>query len=488
MAYIVKNNSNIGKSLTIQSYSEPLSAQKETTSFADTYSIPYGIDTYAVGDIDKYVVDMVGRWRSMARNSYVSFAIDDIVNEIVASNSTDNNIVQMNVSSSGFSKQIQTKIIEEYNYILKLLDFGFKSFSLVEDWYIDGRICFKIEKDQSGIKKVIQLDPLKVKKTISKNTETGESKVVYKYYQGIGESSIVLFEFPEDEYIEVNSGKMDDQHRMWTSYLNDSYVALNQLTSIEDSIVIYRIARAPERRVFYVDVGELPKSKAEAYLKDVIRGCKTDMQYDAKTGVLKEKTKHASVLEDIYLPRRDGSRGTEVTTLQGGQNLSNLEDLDYFLQKLFRSLYVPYSRFSDASGVANAIGRTSEITRDEAKYAKFISRLRQQFTMLFFELLKMQLSLKNVASEEEIESEKQNIEFVWSSDNMFFEFKELDIMTERINGYNNFMPLVGKCVSFNWIRRNVLHQTDEDIEKMDKEIAQENKDGTYKKINPEEGM
>ena len=259
---------------------------------------------------------------------------------------------------------------------------------------------------------------------------------------------------------------MDEKHQIWVSYLNKAFVPLNQVNSIEDALIIYRLTRAPERRVFYIDVGELPKSKAEQYMREIINNYRNKMEYDSSTGTIKEKVRHMSMCEDIWLARRDSSRGTEVSTIQGGANLGETQDLDYFLKKLFRSLNIPFSRWGGDESAANVIGRTTEISRDEVKYNKFISRLRQQYNTLFYILLRAALNLKNIITDEELDAERENIVFKWNSENMFSTFKKFDML-------DKYMPLIGKLVSIDWIRKEILGQNDEQIKELDTQISKE---------------
>ena len=249
--------------------------------------------------------------------------------------------------------------------------------------------------------------------------------------------------------------------------------AYYKLSLLEDAAVILRVTRAPERRVFYIDVGELPKSKAEQYMREIINNYRNRMEYDSATGTIKEKVRNMSMCEDIWLARRDASRGTEVSTLQGGANLGETNDLDYFLKKLFRALNIPFSRWGGDEGAANVIGRTTEISRDEVKYNKFIERLRQQYNTLFYILLRSVLNIKNIVSETELDEERENIVFKWNSDNMFSTFKRFDMLSERAEMLDKYMPLVGKLVSIDWIRKEILGQTDEDIQSMEAQMKAE---------------
>jgi hypothetical protein len=288
----------------------------------------------------------------------------------------------------------------------------------------------------------------------------------------------VLFEIPAEDMIELPSGLMDERHNIWISYLNNAYIPLNQLNNIEDALLIYRIARAPERRVFYIDTGQLPKSKAETYMKEVVRQLRNKMEYDPATGKIKETNNNLSLLDDIYLPRSAEGRSTEVSTLQGSGNfLNQTDDLDYFKIKLFRSLNVPFTRWSELNGPANVIGRTAELTRDEVKYRKFIVRLRKQYEALFTILLRKQLALKNIIKEQEFNEEYENIMFVWATDSFFAELRDIEVMNERLNVVDRVTPNVGVYFSTQWVMKDILKFTDEEIEKMREEIDKDKKSG-----------
>ena len=273
---------------------------------------------------------------------------------------------------------------------------------------------------------------------------------------------------------------MDNRHNIWISYLNKAYIPLNQLNNIEDALLIYRIARAPERRVFYIDTGQLPRSKADTYMKEVIRQLRNKIEYDPTTGKIKESANNMSLLDDIYLPRSAEGRGTEVSTLQGGQNLGEINDLDYFKIKLFRALNVPFTRWSELNAPAGVLGRAQEITRDEVKYRKFIVRLRNCYNALFTKLLRKQLALKNIIKENEFNEEYENIMFVWSSDSFFAELRDFEVLNERLNVVDRMSPNVGIYFSKQYILREVMKYTDEEIDQMDKEIEQEKKSGEPK--------
>lgn len=471
---VVNQRSNLGTMQVVRDYSEPLISQKETTSYSERI--------FSVTDFQPVpqVQDLVSKenmwmkiYRQMARNPYIDFAIEDIINEMLSADDTIVFPITLDLSKTDFSSKIRKKIHEEFEELMRVLDFNQKGFIYLRDWYIDGRAYYFIDinEKKKTIKQIVALDPLRVKKRLMLD-KNGVEQVTYVYTDVTNAQCV--YEIPETNIIEVTSGLMDDDHQIWISYLNKAYVPLNQLSSIEDALVIYRLSRAPERRVFYVDVGELPKSKAENYMKELIRNYRNKMEYDSTTGTIKEQVRHSSLLDDIWLPRRNGSQGTEVSTIQGNSSfLQNLEDIDYFLKKLFRSLNVPFSHFTDGEGSSNVIGRTTEITRDELKYAKFINRLRSVYNKFFFTLLQKQLELKGVVKKFEFEQEIEGIIFIWNHDSMFTEFKNLDIQRERLGMLNDIIQYVGKFYSLKWVQKNVLQQTDDEIKQMQKDIDAE---------------
>lgn len=468
---MARNKTSQYADIRIRDYSEPLQSQRETTSYGERMMHVASFDTEPMplaSDISKYENEMIRTWRQMARNPYIDFAIDDIINEMIAIDDDAVYPIDLDLNNTDLSDSIREKIHSEFDEILKLLSFNKKGYSLLRDWYIDGRAYFFIQftKNRKEIASIIPLDPIRTKKLTDKS-----GNVTY-IYQDIDLTN-ALYEIPGNQMIDIYSGLMDEKHQIWISYLNKAFVPLNQVNSIEDALVIYRLTRAPERRVFYIDVGEMPKSKAEQYMRDVINNYRNKMEYDSSTGTIKEKVRHMSMCEDIWLARRDSSRGTEVSTLQGGSNLGEVDDLNYFLKKLFRSLNIPFSRWGGDDSAANVIGRTTEISRDEVKYNKFISRLRQQYNGLFYILLRANLNLKNIITSDELDRERENIIFRWNTENMFSTFKKFDIYSERAEILDRFMPLVGKLVSIDWVRKEILGQTDDEIKELDKQIESE---------------
>lgn len=490
---VVNKASNIGygrssgtEEVNLRDFSAPLISQKETTSYGErVLSVIDFEPTPLVQDLAKKETAFIKLWRGMARNPYVNFAIEDIVTEMLSIDEDTLFPVDIDLSKTKFSKRIQSKIHDEFADLLRKLQFHRKAYTYLRNWFIDGKAYFYIDfgkNPKKGIKQIIELDPVRTKKFVT--TKDGKEHISYIYMDI--DLSQSLYEISAENIIEVNSGMMDDEHQIWVSELYDAYVPLNQLCGIEDALVIYRMSRAPERRVFYVDVGEMPKSKAEAYMKDLIRNYRNKMEYDRTTGEIKEQVRHSSLLDDIWLPRRSGSQGTSVSTIQGNSSfLQNIDDINYFMRKLFRALKVPYSRFNDESkGIA--LGRATEIGRDELKYARLISRLRAQFNTLFYTLLKIQCKCKNLLSEKEIVDERENLIFRWNSETMFSEFKNLDILTERMNVLQSVMPYVGRLYSLEWIRTNILRLNDEEIRDIQKQIAAEEKDYVRMGILPAE--
>jgi hypothetical protein len=359
-------------------------------------------------------------------------------------------------------------------------------------WYIDGRIYYHVIVNEANAKEGIQelryIDPRKIRKVREiqkgKDPKTGADviKSMADYYiyndrgistQGYSASTNSGLRISPDSIINVNSGMMDAKNTFVISYLHKAIKALNQLRMIEDAVVIYRISRAPERRVFYIDVGNLPKGKAEQYLRDVMVKYRNKMVYDAQTGELRDDRKHMSMLEDFWLPRREGGKGTEITTLAAGQNLGQLEDVQYFQKKLLQSLSVPYSRLEPQGGGLVGLGRTTEVTRDELKFMKFITKLRNKFTQVFDHALKTQLALKGICTQEEWDEFRENIYYDFKKDNNFTELRDAELLQQRLQTLGQIDPYVGRYYSQEWVKKNVLHLSDEEIEEMQKQIDAE---------------
>jgi hypothetical protein len=411
-------------------------------------------------------------------------AVEDVVNEAIVMD--DQNPIEIVLDHLKQPNSIKNKIREEFETILEMLDFSNKGYDIFRRWYVDGRIYHHIiinDKDpREGIRELRYIDPRKIRKVRekvkSKDPRTGatiynkEQKEYYLYNpKGITSSATQGIKIAVDSISHIHSGLMDSRNNMILGHLHKAVKPLNQLRMLEDATVIYRLARAPERRIFYIDVGNLPKMKAEQYLRDMMVKHKNKLVYDAATGEVRDDRKFMTMLEDFWLPRRDGGRGTEITTLPGGQNLGEMEDVDYFRRKLYKSLNVPITRM-EADNQFN-LGRASEITRDEIKFNKFVQRLRNRFTHLFDGLLEIQLVLKGVLSRADWEQMRNTIHYDFKQDNYFSELKNAEIMTERLRLAGEIDPLVGKYYSMKWVRENILMMTEEDIKQVDQEIDAE---------------
>ncbi len=436
--------------------------------------------------------DLIRKYREIALHPECDNAIDDIINESISSD-LDFAPVNIELSNLEVGDKIKKQIREEFRLILKLLDFDKKCHNIFRRWYIDGRMHYHkmidFENPKEGIKELRYIDALKIKKVreVVKKKSTleevergpsgekfdyGEVLEYYMYFpHGYKASQAKGLKIASDAICAVSSGLMDHNRNSVLSFLHKAIKSVNQLRMIEDSLVIYRMSRAPERRIFYIDVGNLPKMKAEQYLKEVMNRYRNKLVYDSNTGEVRDDRKHMSMLEDFWLPRREGGRGTEITTLPGGQNLGELEDVKYFQKKLYKSLNIPLSRLEQESSFT--IGRSSEITRDELKFAKFVGRLRKKFSELFHDLLKTQLVLKGIMTLEDWEELKENIQYDFIFDNHFTELKDNELLTERLNSVGLMEPYIGKYFSAEYVRKQVLHFTDEEIEEMDIQIEKE---------------
>ena len=440
--------------------------------------------------------DLIRKYRTTAENPECDQAIEDIINEAIIADELDLS-VKLNLDWVPLSMGIKKKMVEEFNDVLTLLQWKKKGHDIFRRWYVDGRIFYHKLVDESslrkGITEVRYIDPKFIKKVREVNkikqpnqpalvkqvkewflyNETGVYPVVGTSTSGQGGEGIRI---SPDAIVYVTSGIYNPTTNQVYGHLQKAIKPTNQLRMIEDSVVIYRISRAPERRIFYIDVGNLPKPKAEAYLKDVMTRYRNKLVYDANTGEVKDDRNQMSMLEDFWLPRREGGRGTEITTLGGGQNLGELEDVKYFQKKLYKSLNIPISRLEDAGGGFN-LGRSTEITRDEIKFSKFIQRLRKKFGELFQDLLKTQLILKGIITDEDWTNIKEYIIYDFQDDNHFQELKDMEILKERIDALNNVNEFVGTYYSVEYIRRYILRQSDTEIEEIDKQIEDEKKKG-----------
>ena len=436
-------------------------------------------------------IELITRYREMSNHPELDMAIDEIVNEAISHDEAGKvcDIVMDNLKQP---ESIKKKINEEFQNILKMLNFSNLADDLFKRWYIDGRLFYHVvvndKNPKEGIQELRYIDPRKIRKVreIKKDRDpkTGASIVVstaeYYVFNDKGQTTQTFtsnvgqgIRIAPDSIINVNSGMMDAKNTFVISYLHKAIKPLNQLRMIEDAIVIYRISRAPERRIFYIDVGNLPRGKAEQYLRDVMVKYRNKMVYDANTGELRDERKHMSMLEDFWLPRREGGKGTEITTLPAGQNLGELEDVKYFQKKLLQCLNVPYSRLEENGGGFAGMGRSQEVTRDELKFAKFVTRLRNKFTQLFDHALRTQLVLKGICTLEEWEDFKEDIYYDFQKDNNFTEMRASELLQNRLQMLQLVDPYIGRYFSNHHVKNKILMMTDEEIEELDKELAEE---------------
>ena len=435
--------------------------------------------------------DLVTRYREMAMQPELEAAVDEIVNETIVHDVTGKSI-SIILDDLEQPEKIKNMIRDEFQNVLRMMDFSNYGAEIFRNWYIDGRLFYQVLIDEKqpklGIQELVYIDPRKIKKvrTIIKKKDprtkievvTGvEEFYIFNDKASQQGQSIVTsvsdnaVKIAPDAIINVNSGLLDAKRQMVLSYLHKAIKPLNQLRMVEDAVVIYRLRRAPERRVFYIDVGNMPKVKAEQYLRDIMTKFRNKVVYDSSTGEVKDDRKFMSMMEDFWIPRRGEGKSTEITTLPAGQNLGELSDVRYFEQKLYKSLNVPISRLESSTGFT--LGRTSEITRDELKFNKFIERVRSKFTVLFDELMKRQLALKGICSIDEWEVLKEKIHYDFLKDNNFSELKESELMTARLQLMNLVDPYVGTYFSRAWVKKHVLHFDEEGIERMDNELEEE---------------
>ena len=450
--------------------------------------------------------DVIKRYRDMALHPECDTAIEHVVNEAIVSDSNDSP-VEINLDNLNVSDNLKKVVRDEFKGVKDLLQFDKKAHEIFRNWYTDGRLYYHkvidVQKPDEGIQEVRYIDSLKLKlmrvqpknekgargaegipvlpysgeQTIKKDAKIEE---FYTYYpqgmaQKFGSVAGKGVKIAKDAITYVHSGLVDRNKKITLSYLHKAIKGLNQLRMIEDSLVIYRLSRAPERRIFYIDVGNLPKVKAEQYLRDVMSRYRNKLVYDANTGEIKDDKKFMSMLEDFWLPRREGGRGTEISTLPGGQNLGELTDIEYFQKKLYRALNVPESRIGANDGFN--LGRSSEILRDELMFSKFVGRLRKRFSGLFYDLLRTQLILKNIVTPDDFDKMSEHIQFDYKYDNHFAELKDHELMTERLNIMVAIEPYIGTYYSRDYVKRKVLRQTDEEIEEMQQEMEEENEAG-----------
>jgi hypothetical protein len=489
-------------------------AKEELPSFAPPKDSEDGATVITAGgaygtyvDLDGTVrseAELVTRYREMSLQPECDAAIDEIINESIAIDEKE--LVEINLEEVKISDPVKKIIKEEFQNCLNILEFNKYAYEIYRRWYIDGRIYYHVVIDdknpKDGIKEIRYIDPRKIRKVreVQKKrirgtdnpADTVVTKTVNEYFifndrgfnfgnKSVGPSTTGL-KIAKDSILYVVSGLTDNQGTMVLSYLHKSIKALNQLRTLEDALVIYRLARAPERRIWYIDVGNLPKMKAEQYVRDIMVKHKNRLIYDAQSGEVRDDRKFMTMLEDYWLPRREGGRGTEVTTLPGGQNLGQMDDVLYFQKKFLQTLNVPVSRLN--SDALFSLGRATEITRDELKFNRFIVRLRARFAILFTKLLEKQLILKGITTPEDWAEIAGQIKYDFSKDNYFAELKNSEITQGRIELARNIQDFAGKYYSHKWIRENILQQSEDDIEESDSEIIQEAQSGEPRWVNP----
>ena len=486
---------------------EPISfAPKQTDDGAVVVAEGGVYGTYV--DLDGSIrteAELVNKYREMSMHPEVDMAIDDIVNEVITQEPEVEPVELILDGIEGLPDKVKKIFIEEFKEVLNLLEFNQLSYEVFRRWYVDGRLYYHViidEKAQNlGIQELRYIDPRKIrkvrevrKKKLQDNQTANKTSSEYYIYNDkgfaktAGNSSIPTnniggLKIAKDSIVHCTSGITSLNGDLVQSYLHKAIKPLNQLRSMEDSLVIYRISRAPERRIFYIDVGNLPKMKAEQYLRDIMTKFKNKLVYDSATGEIRDDRKFMTMLEDFWLPRREGGKGTEITTLPGGQNLGQMDDVIYFQKKLYKSLNVPISRL-DPEAQFN-FGRATEITRDEVKFAKFINRLRIKFSTLFSKILERQLILKGIITPEEWDEIRNLIRFKFSQDNYFAELKEAEILNNRLSALQQIDNFAGKYYSHEWIRRQVLRQTDEEIEEIDEQIIAEMQNPQYNPPEPQ---
>ena len=443
----------------------------------------FGVYLDVDGDKVKTENELIMRYRDISAQPECDAAVEDIINESIVGDH-DEAPVNIILDALDVSDQIKDTMRDEFQHILKLINFNQYAHDIFRKWYVDGRLPYHVIIDEGsplkGIKELRYIDPTKLRKVKEieekEDPKTG-AKVITKqeeYFifqdKKMGDHNQGVKIHP-DAIIYCTSGQLDPSRSRVLSYLHKAIKPVNQLRMMEDSLVIYRISRAPERRIFYIDVGNLPKGKAEEYLKNIMSQYRNKLVYDAATGEIKDDKKHMSMLEDFFLPRREGGRGTEISTLPGGENLGQIDDIIYFQKKLYRALNVPINRLEQEAQFS--LGRSTEISRDEVKFKKFIDRLRKRFSDLFMQSLRTQLLLKKVITPQDWEEWKEQIVFDFIEDNYFSELKESEMIRERFEMLASLDEYVGKYVSNEWIRKTVLRQSDEEIEDMNKQIEQE---------------
>ena len=490
---------------------EPQESKKQESFVApDSYDGTYTLET---GGVFGTLVDFSGsvrdennlimQYRNMSLFPEVDQAVEDIINESIILDK-DHKPVKLDLENVDLSDNIKNKIYDEYDGILRMLEFHRRGVDLFRRWYVDSKLYYHIVIDsdnpQKGIKELRAIDPVKIKKVRKVEKEqrhVGTSRVpfvkkVEEFYVYTDTSKDSAYTTPTsgikistDSICYVHSGVIDLSSKRVVGYLQKAIRPTNMLRQIEDAVVIYRISRAPERRIFYIDVGNLPKNKAEQYLRDIMKRYRNKLTYDSSTGEIKDGRDHLHMLEDFWLPRREGGRGTEITTLDGGQNLGEMEDVEYLLKKVYRSLNVPISRMEAENGFN--MGRSAEITRDEVKFYKFIEKLRMRFADMFLQLLRVQLILKGVMSQDDWDRLSPDIRFTFNQDSYFSELKQTEIMKDRLDILAQMEDYVGKYYSTDWIRKNVLQQSEEEIMMIDQQIQKEGPPDTEDGMAEQEG-
>jgi hypothetical protein len=455
--------------------------------------------TYVDIEGEKKVKDeaqLIHQYRAVSHHPEVDAAIEDITGEAISTSENEQSVSIILDKVKGISEPIKKQITEEFDNIYSMLNFNEMGHDIFKRWYIDGRMYHHLVVDEknlkSGIQEIRPIDAAKIRKVKQiqkkKDPATGASIIekvdefyIYQEKPGHTNSGVRL---SPDSVSYVTSGLLDEDRKKVVSHLHKALKPINQLRMMEDSLVIYRLARAPERRIFYIDVGNLPKGKAEEYMKNIMAKYRNKLVYDANTGAIRDDRKHMSMLEDFWLPRREGGRGTEITTLPGGENLGQIDDIIYFQKRLYRSLNVPINRLEQESQFS--LGRSTEITRDELKFQKFIDRLRSRFNHLFYNTLKKQLILKGIITEEDWNKWKNDIIVDYMKDNHFTELRDTELQRERIQTLDQMQQYVGEYFSKEWVMKNVLQMDDDDIKQMKKQIDQELKDGEI--VPDEEGQ
>tara|TARA_Y100000034_G_C6900779_1_gene416576 strand:+ start:1148 stop:2689 length:1542 start_codon:yes stop_codon:yes gene_type:complete len=499
---------SIGRKKPTEPYNSATEPSKQESfvppdSYDGTYTLESGGVFGTLMDFTGSVRDenqLIQQFRNMSLYPEVDQAIEDITNESIVMD-IDKKPIKLDLERVNLSDNIKNKIHSEYDNILKLLNFHNYAYDIYRRWYVDSKLYYHImidkENPQKGIIELRAINPLNIKKIQKVKKEQkhiGTNRVPFikeieEFYVytdtsrgSLTPTSSSGIKIAVDSICYIHSGIIDSNSKRVVGYLQKAIRPLNMLRQIEDAVVIYRISRAPERRIFYIDVGNLPKQKAEQYIKSIMTRYRNKVTYDATTGEVTDGRDHLHMLEDFWLPRREGGRGTEITTLEGGQNLGEMEDVEYLLKKVYRALNVPVSRMEPDNGFN--MGRSAEITRDEVKFSKFIDKLRMKFSLMFMNLLRIQVVLKGIMSEEDWKKIEPNINFTYNRDSHFSELKQSEIMRDRLELLSQADEYIGKYYSIDWIRKNILQQSEEDIKLIDIDIQ---KEMSQQSEEPEEG-